>query len=789
MKQQVFTVSGMSCTVCSSRVEKAVRGLKGIQLVQVNLLTGSMRVEYDENLLSETDIVAVVEKAGYGARPGDSTPDTPSAGNPLPKRFLASVAFLLPIILLHHGMQGRASAVLQFLLLLPILWFNRSYFISGIRAAMHLSPDMNTLISLGAAAGIAYSLIDFHFLHGGNCYVDSAGMILTLITLGKWLESRATHRAGDALSRLKALLPHTAVIVREGVNYTVGADSVMPGDCLVIEAGTRVPVDALVTEGISSIEESALTGESMPVLKEQGSHLYAGTINGNGTLLATATRTRRNSALSGIIHQIGEAAATKAPISRLADHISAFFVPTVILISVSAASLWLFCGADASFALSCAIAVLVVSCPCALGLATPVAIMAGAGIGAEHGILFRNGATMENARCTTAIILDKTGTLTMGEPVVLEISPAEKVTKNSLLQLACTLENNSSHPLAQSIRNATKLYTPEPATEQQYHAGRGIMACVAGETCAAGNAAFMAECGIRLTESELAAPGGMTPVYFARGGSYVGRICVADPVKPSSAAAVAAMKAAGLRVIMMSGDHPGAVAAAATQTGIDEYYPATTPEDKARMVKRLQHEGYRVAMVGDGINDAPALTCADTGIAIGAGTDVAIECAGIVLVRSELPDAVAALKISEAVIRTIRQNLFWAFFYNLLAIPLAAGLYYPFAGWQLSPAAAAAAMSLSSLFVVCNALRLRRKPFLITPEPTMSTITISVQGMMCPHCERHICQALTALPGITGAQADHKSATVTLTCNSLPQEGIIAAAVQQAGYDFKGICG
>lgn len=787
MRQQGFAVTGMSCAACSARVEKVVQNLPGANQVQVNLLTNSMRVVYDEAILSEADIVHAVEKAGYGATPGENTPTKQAADNALKRRFLLSLIFLVPMMLMHHGLHGHISVILQLFLLLPILWLNRKFFISGTKAALNLAPNMDTLIALGAAAGIIYSLIDICVLHSGSAYVDSAGMILTLITLGKWIESRATSHTGDALSRLRELLPRTATIVRHGARVIVEADSVQPGDCLIIEAGARVPVDAQVTEGVSSIDESALTGESMPVVKENGSLLYAGTINGNGILHATATHTRQASALSGIIHMVGEAAATKAPISRLADRISTVFVPAVVLVSVATACIWLLCGASLSFSLGCAIAVLVVSCPCALGLATPVAIMAGAGIGAERGILFRDGATMEDARRTTAIILDKTGTLTSGNPVIVDITPAEKVTKNTLLQLACTLEHNSLHPLAQSIRKATSFYTPQHVSKHEYRAGRGIIANVDGIPAAAGNAELMRESGVTLPETEHDNTGGMTPLYFAQGGKYMGRICVADPIKAGSAAAVATMKAAGLRVLMMSGDHEGAVAAIASQAGIDEYYAGVKPEDKAAMVSRLRQEGNCVAMVGDGINDAPALTRADVGIAIGAGTDVAIESAGIILVRSELQDAVTALQLSRAVIRTIRQNLFWAFFYNLLTIPLAAGLYYPVLGWQLSPAIAAAAMSLSSLFVVCNALRLRRQQLLFKSESSMNTITISVKGMMCPHCERHVTQALSAIPDITEVKADHKSATVTLTCSAPVEESIIAAAVQQAGYEFRGI--
>ena len=784
MKEQGFIVTGMSCAACSARVEKVVGSLNGVSQVQVNLLTRSMRVTYDEALQNEQNIIAAVEHAGYGASTAVSATPRNTPENAVKQRLTISALFLLPMVLLHHLLEGNLSLYLQSALLLPILWLNRRFFISGTQAVLHRAPNMDTLIALGAAAGIIYTLADFLFLHRGAAYLESAGMILTLITLGKWLESRATAHTGDALEKLKSLLPQTATVMRGAATLNLPAEEVQPGDTLIIAAGARIPVDATVTQGCTSIDESSLTGESMPVLKQPGSRIYAGTINGNGALQASALCTRQDSALSGIIHMVGEAAAAKAPIARLADRISGIFVPIVVGIAIITALLWVLSGASLSFAMGCAIAVLVVSCPCALGLATPVAIMAGAGKGAESGILFRDGATMESARRATAIILDKTGTLTTGQPIVVSIIPAEGVPQAELLQLAATLEQGSTHPLAQAARKAAANYSAQPAEALEYHPGRGITATVQGEQCLAGNAALMQEHGIALPPH---IPGTATPLYFAAGDRYMGAICVADPLKPDSEAAIAAMKKAGLRVIMMSGDRTETVQQVAAATGIEEYHAAALPQDKEAMVRRLQSEGHCVAMVGDGINDAPALTRADAGIAIGAGTDVAIDSAGIILVRSELMDAVAALRLSHAVVRIIRQNLFWAFFYNVLTIPLAAGLYYPLTGWQLSPGVAAAAMSLSSLFVVCNALRLRRCQLTTPTTSTMNTITINVQGMMCPHCERHVTQALAALPGIAEVKADHKSATVTLTTTAPVDQAILAATVQQAGYEYKGI--
>lgn len=772
----------MSCAACSARVEKVVAALHGVQQVQVNLLTRSMKVNYDDSLLSESGIIAAVEDAGYGA---STAAISPAADQGMRERLCYSLACLVPMVYLHHTWHTSLSVIFQFLLLIPIIVLNRKFFISGAKAARHGAANMDTLISLGAVAAILYSLIDLLVLHTGAAYVESAGMILTLITLGKWMEAKATGHTGDALSKLKALLPQNATVLRNGDQHIIPADEVAAGDSLIIAAGARVPVDAEVTEGTSAIDESSLTGESMPVSKEPGSRIFAGTVNGNGTLKATALCLSKESALCNIIHLVGEASASKAPIARLADNISRFFVPCVVCISALTAALWLISGASLSFSIGCAIAVLVISCPCALGLATPVAIMAGAGKGAEHGILFRNGATMELARKTTAIVLDKTGTITAGKPVIISVVPAPSVSKSELLQLASSLEQNSTHPLAQSIRNLTSVYTPTQVESLEYVPGRGISGMINSKEALAGNEQFMRERGISF---DVTVPEGTTPLYFALGGQYIGMIVVADPIKQDSAAAVAEMQEHGLRVVMMSGDREEAVRHIAAQAGIEEHYAGVTPQDKEAKVRQLQAEGYCVAMVGDGINDAPALTRADVGIAIGAGTDVAIESAGIILVRSNLTDAVAALKLSRAVIRTIRQNLFWAFFYNILTIPLAAGAYYPFTGWLLTPAVAAAAMSLSSLFVVCNALRLR-KLTLIHPTPQhMNTITISVHGMMCPHCERHVTQALSALPGIIDVKADHKTNSVTITSEAPLDEAIVAGSIKEAGYDYQGVC-
>ena len=785
MKQEAFIVTGMSCAACSARVEKVVSALPGMQQVQLNLLTGRLRVQYDERLLQRSGIVTAVEQAGYGVSPATDTPATGGAADVLKRRFQISLIFLIPLMLLHHLAGSSLCQLLQGLLLLPILWLNRAFFISGTRALRQHAPNMDSLIVLGAGAGLLYTAADTLLLHTGASYLESTGMILTLITLGKWMEKRATAHTGDALSRLKAMLPRQATVLRGGKACTVEATGLQPGDSLLIQAGARIPADAIVTGGVSSIDESSLTGESMPVVKEQGCTLYAGTINGTGILKARVLCRRDESALCHIIQLVGEAGSTKAPIARLADRLSGIFVPVVMGIALATVLLWLIWGMSLSFALGCGIAVLVISCPCALGLATPVAIMTGAGTAAASGILFRDAATMENARRTTAVILDKTGTLTAGRPIITSIAPAPGVTKDELLQLAATLEQFSSHPLAQSVRKASADYTPTPCEQARDLPGKGICGIVQGVRCLAGNAALLQEHGIG---APLPDSGGMTPLYFARGQQFIGMIGATDPLKDDSAAAVAAMQQAGLRVIMMSGDQLDTVRKVARRTGIQEYHAGVLPQDKEAMVRQLQSEGHCVAMVGDGINDAPALMRADVGIAIGAGTDVALESAGIILTGSDLGAAVTALQLSRAVIRTIRQNLFWAFFYNALAIPLAAGLYYPLTGWQLTPGIAAAAMSLSSLCVVANALRLRHFTPTLPPPADMNTICISVQGMMCPHCERHVTQALCALPGISDVQADCKKGTVTLTTSVPVDEERIAVTLQQAGYEYKGRC-
>ncbi len=780
MREAQFKITGMSCSACSARVERAVSVLPEVLKVQVNLLTGSMRVQFGEQQ-SEAGIISAVEAVGYGATvaqgAGTTTRREDSA---LHRRFELSLSILLPLIAIHHLWHGSYSAIVQLLLSLPILWINRPFFINGLKGALKGSANMDTLVALGAGAAMIDGLANFYFAHRGAYYFESAAMIVTFITLGKWLESRATGRTGAALEKLLSLLPRTATVLRDGATITIPADAVQVGETVLVRPGERMPVDGTVIEGCSAADEAALTGESLPVEKTPGTNVYAGTVNCNGALQVRADKTAEHSALAGIISLVGEAAATKPPVARLADRISAVFVPAVILISLLTAGIWLALGAGAGFAISCAIAVLVISCPCALGLATPVAIMVGTGRGAECGILFRNGTALESAHRATAVVLDKTGTITTGHPVVTDTLPAPGHSADELLHLAVTLESGSNHPLAEAVLHAAPNYTPNPCNSLTYLAGRGVTATIGTTPCAAGNAALMAQIGVAVPDVCALSAAGKTPLFFARGNELIGTLAVADTIKPESPAAVASLKKSGLRVIMISGDNSRTAHAIAQRAGVDEVHAEALPQDKEALVRSLQAEGYCVAMVGDGTNDAPAPTRADVGIAIGTGTDIAMESAGIILVRSNLMDVAAALNLSRAVLRNIRQNLFWALLYNSLMIPLAAGAFYPLTGWLLHPAIAAAAMGLSSFCVVTNALRLRH--FTPTPPQKMNTITIKVEGMMCPHCEAHVTRALLAVPGVTDCKADHKTKIVTITTSQDISLDTLHSTITAQGY-------
>lgn len=803
-----FRVSGMNCAACSARVERSVARLPGVLSVQVNLLTASMRVSFRPGAQNPGSIIAAVTSAGYGASlqeegNGTAATDAPLAQS-LRRRFIASLLLLIPLVALHHAAphlpwlsaHSQASAWAQLVLLLPIALLNSHYFRSGAAALARLAPNMDSLIALGATAAAADGLICLLLQRGGAVYFESAGMILTLITFGKWLEARAKGRTGAALESLLELMPATALVYRGNTPQSVPAESVLAGDILLVRPGDRIPVDGTVTKGQSAVDESALTGESLPVEKSVGERVFAGSVNGSGVLDMVATATRAQSSLSGVIRLVGDAAASKAPVSRLADRVAGIFVPIVVLLAVATAAGWLIAGADIQEALSFAISVLVISCPCALGLATPVALMVGTGRGAEGGILLRNGEVIEAAAGVDTVILDKTGTITQGKPTVTDALPAPGHSRGELLQVAVSLETAGNHPLAAAVVSAAEC-TPLPVTSPEFVTGLGVCGRVGGRKCAAGNAKLMQKEGIhRLPqEAQAWADDGKTPVFVACGTELLGALAVADRIKESSPAAVAAMKSMGLRVLMMTGDTERCALAVAGKVGIREVMAEVMPGDKDAMVRRLQGQGCRVAMVGDGINDAPALTRADVGIAIGAGTDIALESAGIILMHSELTDAVDALRLCRAILRNIRQNLFWAFAYNCLAIPLAAGVFVPLTGMSLHPGIAAAAMGMSSFCVVTNALRLRRFRLRTpsqapstqapqsTPQKTMTTITIPVKGMMCPHCERHVTEALLALPGVDSCRADHKAGKVELTLSAPVERELLTGAIRKAGYE------
>ena len=752
MKQK-FDITGMSCASCSAHVEKSVSKVAGVQEVQVNLLTNSMTVVYDDSVTSSGEIVSAVEKAGYGACPIQRQASL-QAYSSLPvsredpalkeqkemkRRLIISLVFLIPLFYLSMGhmmglpipwfFQGEENALAfaftQLLLCLPIALVNRHYFTGGFAALWHRSPNMDSLIGIGSAAALVYGIWaiyqigfglghgDLHLVHeySMDLYFESAGMILTLITVGKYLESRAKGKTSQAITKLINLAPKTAVRLTDGVEQEIPLEMVQAGDILAVKPGQSIPTDGRVAEGLSAVDESAITGESIPVEKQPGDPVTGGSINQSGYLKIEATKVGGDTTLAQIIRLVEEASSSKAPISKLADRVSGVFVPIVISIAVLAIIVWLLVGEPFSFALSIGISVLVISCPCALGLATPTAIMVGTGKGAENGILIKSAEALEVAHSVGAVVLDKTGTITEGKPHVTDLVDVGRVP--NLLQLAASLEKNSEHPLAAAIvaeaqkQNLSLLPVEDFVSEP----GKGIRGRIKGKIYLAGNQKIIEENGvdIRALERPAArlAEEGKTPMFFAQDGQAIGIISAADIIKPTSAQAVAEWKAMGIDVVMLTGDNERTAAAIQKQVGITRVVAQVMPQDKEKEVRAIQQSGKKVAMVGDGINDAPALTAADVGIAIGAGTDIAIESADIVLMKSDLMDAVTAIQLSKATLRNIKENLFWALFYNSLGIPLACGVFFFLLGWKLNPMFAAAAMSLSSVFVVSNALRLK----------------------------------------------------------------------------------
>lgn len=826
-----FVVTGMTCAACAAHVEKAANSLDGVDSAAVNLMLGTLVCSYDADKVTPQAIISAVEASGYGAAPADEAKrdirrEQEASARAMGRRLLWSVVCLVPLFYLSMGhmmglpvpafmhRQPLTAALVQLVLCVPILILNRAYFTVGFSRLFKGAPNMDSLVALGAAAGLVYSLIEMGLLAAGqvtgmpDLYFESAGMILTLVTVGKYLEERSKGKTTGAITALLALAPDVAVVRRSGTEVTVATDQIKAGETVIVRQGGRIPVDGTVVKGSGSVDESALTGESMPVEKTAGSKAVSATVLTSGYLEMTADRVGADTTLSQIIQLMEQAASTKAPISRLADKISAVFVPAVISIAVAAALLWATAGGmGVRFCLSIGIAVLVISCPCALGLATPVAITVATGKAAEKGILIKSAASLELMGRVNTVVLDKTGTVTEGKPRVTDVLCAANVTEEELLCAAASLEKPSGHPLADAIvQEAERRSIPLCAVSDfAAVAGGGVQAVQDGKTLYAGNDRYMESIGadtaaLRAAAEVLAAQG-KTPLYFAEDRRLLGVIAVADVVKPDSAAAIAALRRSGCEVVLLTGDNQRTAEAIARQVGVDRVIAQVLPQDKARCIEDLQKAGRLVAMVGDGVNDAPALVTADVGLAIGAGTDVAIESADVVLMRSSLMDIVDAAALSRATLRNIRQNLFWAFFYNSIGIPVAAGVLYPALGITLNPMIAAAAMSLSSVCVVSNALRLRgwkgsapvrrgETPAHTQSEPAAPAAqhneedptmkkTLSIEGMMCAHCAAHVEKALNALPGVTAA-VDLAGSSAVVTGDV--SDEALKKAVADAGY-------
>ncbi|MBE6763572.1 MAG: heavy metal translocating P-type ATPase [Ruminococcaceae bacterium] len=815
---KTYDVQGMSCAACSARVEKAVLRVSGVTACAVSLLTNSMTVE---GTAPPSEVIAAVEAAGYRAsekgtdRKTDSNDEQALKDRESPRlawRLIASLVFLLPLMAVSMGpMLGLplppflsdnavANGLLQLLLSAIVMVINQRFFISGVKGVMHLAPNMDTLVSLGSAASFLYSTVELFLLtassgHTGmpHFYFESAAMIVTLITVGKWLEARSKGKTTDAIRGLMALAPKTATVIRDGREQTVPVEQVAVGDVFAVRAGEHIPVDGRVLDGAGSVDESALTGESIPVDKAVGDAVSAATVNRSGYLRCEAVRVGEDTTLQGIIRMVGEAAATKAPIAKLADKVAGVFVPIVLAIALLTAIVWLAVGQTFGYALARAVSVLVISCPCALGLATPVAIMVGSGVGAKNGILFKTAASLEQTGRVTTVVLDKTGTLTKGEPRVTRLIPAEGVSETALLQTAVSLETKSEHPLARAIIDYARErgVMPEDTAELTTHPGNGLTAQCNGESLVGGNARFMQT--VAALPSDLAAQAqtlaenGETPLWFAKGRAVLGVIAVADVLKEDSVQAVQELRKMGLRVVMLTGDNAKTADAIAAKAGIDTVIADVLPDGKEAVVRQLC-ERETVMMVGDGINDAPALTTAHVGAAIGAGADIAVDAADVVLMHERLGDVPAAVRLGRAVLQNIRQNLFWAFFYNLIGIPLAAGVFIPLLGWELQPMFGAAAMSLSSVCVVGNALRLNGKSIrhkqtdVHQKEETVMTKTMHIEGMMCPHCSGRVKAALEALEAVASADVRHENGTAVVTLSGELSDDVLTQTVTAQGY-------
>ena len=867
--QEKYNVTGMTCAACQARVQKSVAHLNGVQDCNVNLLKNSMVVTYDDQTVNSGQIIAAVEKAGYGASlqqaKGKSAAQAVSPVDTAKKeyetmkrRVIWSFVFTIPLFYISMGhMMGwplpgfflgtensMIYALTLFLLALPVAIINNKYYRMGFKTLFHGSPNMDSLIALGSGASLAYGVYALYKIAWGfgygdlamveqfthDLYFEGAGTILTLITLGKFFEARAKGRTSDAINKLMNLAPKKATVVRDGVETVIPAEEVEKGDILIVKAGESVPVDGVLLEGTGSLDESAITGESIPVDKQAGDKVIGATINQSGYFKMRADKVGDETALSQIIKLVDEATSSKAPIAKLADKVAGIFVPIVIGIALLAMAVWLICGATFEFAMTIAVSVLVVSCPCALGLATPTAIMVGTGRGAAGGILIKSAEALETAHSVNVVVMDKTGTITQGKPVVTDLACHSGVAEDHLLQIAASLEKLSEHPLARAIvaeaekRNMQFL----PVEQFEQIPGQGIKGSIEGITCLAGNQKLLNAEGVHDQALEQLqdqmADQGKTPLFFAAAGKLIGMVAVADVVKPSSKQAIADLQAMGIEVVMLTGDHKKTAEAIRRQVGVDRVVAEVLPQDKEQEVRKLQESGKKVAMVGDGINDAPALARADVGIAIGAGTDVAMESADIVLMRSDLLDVAGAIELSKATIRNIKENLFWAFFYNIIGIPIAAGCWYTAFNLKMNPMVAALAMSFSSVFVVSNALRLRFfKPKhgsavsasaaesaapvtasipagapLLEPSAKQTTINQSnggttmkkelmIEGMMCQNCVKHVTHALEGIPSVTDVQVSLENKKATVNVPESVTDEALKAAVTEAGYEVTGI--
>ena len=837
-----YTVTGMSCAACSSRVEKAVSKVPGVTSCSVSLLTNSMGVE---GTASQSEIIAAVEAAGYGASVKGADAGAKSKGasmdedalkdreTPVMKRrLIASICFLIPLMYISMGhmmwnwplpgfLDGNhvAMGLIQLLFTGIIMVINQKFFINGFKGLLHGAPNMDTLVALGSGASFIYSTYALFAMTDAQVkmdmegvmsymhefYFESAAMILTLITVGKMLEAHSKGKTTDALKSLMKLAPKTAVVLKNGVETEVSIDQVKKGDIFVVRPGENIPVDGIVLEGTSAVNEAALTGESIPVDKAEGDKVSAATMNQSGFLKCEATRVGEDTTLSQIIQMVSDAAATKAPIAKIADRVSGVFVPAVITIAVLTTVVWLIAGQSVGFALARGISVLVISCPCALGLATPVAIMVGNGMGAKNGIMFKTAVSLEETGKMQIVALDKTGTITSGEPKVTDMIPAEGISEEELLGFAYALERKSEHPLARAILQEAEERRIDADEVEDFRAvpGNGLSAVLAGKTIYGGNKKFIqtktsVDAGTQKKAEDLAAEG-KTPLFFAKEDRLVGIIAVADVIKEDSPEAVKELQNMGIHVVMLTGDNERTAKAIGRQAGVDEVIADVLPDGKEAVIRKLKKKG-KVAMVGDGINDAPALTRADMGIAIGAGTDIAIDAADVVLMKSRLSDVPAAIRMSKATLRNIHENLFWAFFYNVIGIPLAAGAWDPLFGWKLNPMFGAAAMSLSSFCVVTNALRLnwfkmydaskdkkiKSKVREIKEEKTM-TKTMKIEGMMCGHCEATVKKTLEAIEGVEGAEVSHENGTAVVTLAAEVADEVLKKAVEDKDYKVTGI--